>query len=288
MGIKYSFVDGSVYGTEDINDITRCLTGGGVMPFESKSRYTMADLNAMTVATVQSGTSLDGCKVSVLDVATGAMRVLVSEGIIFFNSGVRLEVDENGYAINVQASTAGYVFAHYSEALQRATILFAAMLPTSGEYVLLATISNKGEVKDMRKFARSKVATMGSNAVYSIDDSRITVYETYKSAPSYSSTEKILATIDFSGIDITKFNYLIYQYDYTGAGTTAPEYCEKYFDFKNNDRDSFYVKGSLDYHSALFDIILEESKFIIVMKTELTFSCYKEAFKSAIPYFKLV
>ena len=35
MGIKYSFVDSELYGTDDINDIARCLTGAGVMPFLS-------------------------------------------------------------------------------------------------------------------------------------------------------------------------------------------------------------------------------------------------------------
>ena len=169
--------------------------------------------------------------------------------------------------------------------LQKADILFDIDLPGDGEYVVLAKIFGNGKLTDERKFARSKVATMGSNAEYPIDESRITVYENYASAPLYSETEKIIAEIDLSGIDITKFNYLIYKY--TGYSVLG---LEKYYDFRNNARESFYIKDTLYYVSAMFDIIIEDTKFVIVTQkeNENVFATYKEAFKSAMPYFKLV
>ena len=290
MGIKYSFIDSTVYGTDDINDITRSLTGAGVAPFVSKDSYNATDLNVLTSALVESGVQLDGCKCTVYNAGTADMMITVVQGIIFFQSGVRLEVDEQGHTITALPNTAGYVYAHYSTSLQKADIVFDAELPRDGEYVLLAEVSESGSLTDRRNFARSKVATMGNNAERSIDESRITVYEVYANAPTYSGTERIIAEIDLSGIDITKFNYLIYRYTYTGTGSTAPTYQEKYFNFKNKSRDTFYIKGSLYYHSAMFDIIMEEEKFVIVTQTgnEQMFNVYKTAFKSAMSHFKMV
>ena len=288
MGFRYSFVDSAVYGTEDINDITRSLVGAGVAPFPAKDSYNAEELNSLTEALVETGTSLDGCKCSVENAGTEEMTAHVAQGIVFFESGVRLEVDGSGYNVSVTPNTAGYIYAHYSPSLQKADIVFSAEFPSDGEYVVLASIEEDGSLKDERVFARSKVASMGSNASLTITDDRITVYDKYDTAPGYDGTGKKIAEIDLSGIDVTKFNYLIYRYDYTGTGSTAPVYQEKYFDFKNNTRASFYIKGSLYYHSSLFDIIFEQNKFVIVANSDTTFSSYRNAFKSAIPYFKLV
>ncbi|MBQ9736971.1 MAG: hypothetical protein IJV86_01010 [Clostridia bacterium] len=288
MGFRYSFVDSAIYGTEDINDITRSLVGAGIAPFLAKDSYNAVDLNSLTSVLVETGTSLDGCKCSIENVGTEEMTAYVTQGMVFFESGVRLEVDEDGYSVAVTPNTAGYIYAHYSPSLQKADIVFSAEYPEDGEYVVLAKLGEDGSLKDERIFARSRVATMGNNVAHSITEDRITVYESYDVAPVYDGKEKKIAEIDLSGIDMTKFNYLIYQYDYTGTGSTAPTYQEKYFDFKNNTRASFYIKGSLYYHSSLFDIILEQNKFVIVTESDTTFSSYRSAFVSAIPYFKLV
>ena len=288
MAILYSFVDNEVYGTQDINDITSCVVGSGLAPFEQKDSYSVSDLNVITQTIVGTGTSLDGCKCSVENPGTAEMTATIGQCIIFFESGVRMIVDQDGHTIIIEPNTIGYIYAYYSSTLQKADIVYEAELPTDGEYVLLAEILEDGTLKDKRSFARSKVATMGSNAELLIDESRVTVYETYAAAPFYSETEKILAEIDLSGIDITKFNYLIYRYPYTGAGSTAPTYQEKYFNYRNNSRDSFYIKGSLYYYSGMFDIILDGTKFVIVVNYDITFGSYRNVFKASIPYFKLV
>ena len=288
MAIKYSFVDGAVYGTEDINDIARNIVGAGVMPFLSKGSYKVSDLNAMTSALTEAGASLDGCKCTVQNAGTAQMYVSVGQGIVFFESGVSLTVDENGYSVEVVPNTNGYIFAHYSPSLQKADIEFAATLPTSGEIVTLAEVLEDGSLKDKREFARSRVATLGTNATKVISQDRITVYDKYDNAPDYSDTEKILAEMDLSGIDITKFNFLIYQYPCTTGGSTDPEICEKYFDLKNSTRAKFYVTGSLHYWQAKFDIVLEANRMVMVVDSKTVFSHYKGVFEKTIPYFRLV
>lgn len=205
MGFTYSFVDSSIYGTEDINDITRSLTGAGIAPFLTKDSYDISDLNVMTSALVAEGTSLDGCKCSVENAGTEEMTVTIAQGIVFFESGVRLTVDEEGYNVAVTPNTAGYVYAHYSLALQKADIVFDTELPSDGEYVILAEIAADGGIQDKRTFARSKIATIGKNI---------------KLTPSFERVEPELFEIDDKGeyiyilakapaVDLSRFNYAL-------------------------------------------------------------------------------
>ena len=92
--IKHSFIDNALYGTEDVNNITKNLVGAGIAPFPTKDTYTAEDLNGLTSALVGSGTSLDGCKCTV-----SGTTVTVAPGIIYFSNGVVMTVDsENGGA----------------------------------------------------------------------------------------------------------------------------------------------------------------------------------------------
>ncbi len=210
MGIKYSFADNTVYGTEDINDITRSLVGAGVAPFVSKSSYNVSDLNVLTSALVGTGVQLEGCKCTVQNKGTQNMMVRVAQGIVFFESGVRLTVDSSSYTVAVSPNTAGFVYAYYNKALQTADILFAKSLPDSGEYVCLAEISAKGEITDKREFARSKIATLGANRVASVKLEQ-TEYINYKDS-DYRIGHKRYA-VGKVNTDISKFNYAIADFE---------------------------------------------------------------------------
>ncbi len=212
MAIKYSFVDSSTYGTEDINDITRCLTGAGVAPFASKDSYNLSELNELTSAVVGAGTTLDGCKCSTENIGTAEMIVTVAPGIIFFDSGVRLEVDEDKYIIAVMSNTAGYIYAHYSPSLQKADIVFNADLPLDGEYVLLAEVLVDGSIVDKRAFARSKIATFGKNVTLTPSFERVEP-ELLETDNVTEQATYILAKVP--AVDLSKFNYaLVYSPEY--------------------------------------------------------------------------
>ncbi len=211
MGIKYSFIDNAVYGVDDINDITRSVVGAGVAPFVSKDSYNVSDLNVLTSALVEAGTQLDGCKCSVENAGTTEMTIKVSQGIIFFESGVRMTVDEEGYTIPITPNTAGHVFAHYNPSLQKADIVFGAELPTDGEYVNLAKISADGKISDKRAFARSKVGTLGENCVVSFT----------------ASAEN---NCRYSG-DLSKFNYVLL----LGTIISTSYICYGVFDLKKRE-----------------------------------------------------
>lgn len=238
MAIKYSFVDGALYGTEDINDIARSLVGAGVMPFLSKESYNVSDLNVMTSAIASAGASLDGCKCTVQNLGTEEMFVLVGQGIVFFESGVRLTVDEDGYSVVAIPNTAGYICAHYSPSLQKADIVFATELPTDGEYVLLAELLADGSVMDKRTYAKSKVATMGKNLLLTASFAPME-----KTFISESGDTRLFAVARISGVDLSKFNYALI--GSMGYGTTegVPYGC--FYDL-NKEKGLISLRGSYD------------------------------------------
>lgn len=204
MAFTYSFIDNAVYGTDDINDIAKSLTGAGIAPFVSKDSYSASDLNTLTAELVETGVSLEGCRVKAENPATTEMTVTVAQGIVFFENGARLTVDAEGYALAVTPNTAGYIYAYFNQALQKAGIAFESELPQDGEYVLLAELSENGELTDKRTFARSKIATMGKNVTLNMHFSNMehTLIRTEGNTSFY-------AVAHIQGVDLSNFNYVM-------------------------------------------------------------------------------
>lgn len=200
MGISYSFADNIAYGTEDINDITRSLVGAGVAPFVSKGSYSVSDLNVLTEALVGSGVQLDGCKCRI-ETADGKNIITVGEGIVFFENGVRLTVDSDGYQLETNVNEMGYVFAEFNTAMQSADVVFASQLPDNGIVVCLAEVTEKNEIKDVREIARSKVGTLGKNVAF--QTTLVPEYFDAKTAQPYQPGKYALERID---VDISRFN----------------------------------------------------------------------------------
>ncbi len=267
MGISYSFIDNSIYGPDDINDITKSLTGAGIAPFISKDSYNVSDLNEMTSALVGEGVQLGGCLCSVQNVGMAEMHVEVAQGIVFFESGVRLTVDENGYVLPIAPNTAGHIYAHYSPSLQKADIVFGAELPTDGECVLLAEVLTDGTLLDKRIFSRSKIATLGKNISLSV--------------PFVSIDPVLIRTVgdgkyykvaSVQGVDLSKFNYAVV----TVGAEPTPEKLQitTFYDIVKNqgifsiiDNDSAFAGGSLgtvvNYSMARFVEVCDNELCII-------------------------
>lgn len=210
MGVLCSFVDNTSYGTEDINDIARSLVGAGIAPFVSKNSYTVSDINALTKALAGSGVQLNGCKCS-CTVSSGTRRITVNEGIMFFENGVRLEVDSSGYSLSTQATAPGYVYGYFDEALQIGQILFSKEVPKSGCVVELAYIDSSNNVSDRRLFARSKIGTLGSNITLELDF----IPKSYMDGDEPYATTTVNAVVHSRyslgtvNVDLSKFNYVL-------------------------------------------------------------------------------
>ena len=203
MAITYSFVDGVSYGVQDINGIAGSLVGAGIAPFLTKNSYKVSDLNALTGAIVEKGVQLEGCKCTISDVGTQNISVFVNQGIVFFTSGARLEVDDQGYTVLVAPNTAGYIYAYYNSALQTADILFREVLPGDGEFVELAQITVEGELKDKRNFARSKIGTIGTNVTMTTKFTVLDEPVLYQEEGSFVTY--ILARVE--NVNLSKYNF---------------------------------------------------------------------------------
>ena len=213
MAIKYSFVDSVLYGTDDVNDITRRLCGAGIAPFPSKDTYNVSDLNLLTAAVTEQGVSLDGCKCTART-ENGENIIGVGQGVVFFQNGAALEVDADGYELRIPISSSGYVYAYFSTALQAGEIRFAELLPTDGFGVPLAQVRQDNSISDCRSFARSRLATLGKNAV------------------NYCKFEKAKQPIEYEGMYIVQTLPMVNLESYTYAvinATTSGDEKEHYF-----------------------------------------------------------
>lgn len=205
MPITYSFTDNVSYGTEDINSIARDLTGAGIAPFPTQDTYSTSDLNAVTEALVASGVSLGGCLCSKRNNV-----VSVAQGIIFFENGVRMSVDADGYDIVVPENTQGFIYAYFNALLQIGDIEFAQELPSRDYCVVLAKISSDGTIADKRNYARSKVATFGTNMIL---EREFTILETPIPEEEEGIYQMLAVTRKLEDVDLSKFNYAIISFD---------------------------------------------------------------------------
>lgn len=236
MAIKYNFVDGMVYGTDDVNEITSSLVGAGVAPFAVKDSYNVSELNALTEAVVGDGVQRGGCKCTVSGVGNAEFIITVAQGSVFFESGVRLEVDEEGYDIYAENNVSGYVFANYNPSLQTADILFEAQVSDVGESVVLAFVSVDGVVTDLRKTAEAKIASMGKNIMVKRPFERV-------DQAVLHNGKYIVSKVP--GVDVSRFNYVVLVSTDTHGDSQL-----KYF-------------PEVGYYMSFFDIMTNKQNFSI-------------------------
>lgn len=158
--MNVTFMPGVTYGVDDLNGAIGRLTGCGIAPFLSKDSYDYEDLNAMTSAVTASGVSLGG-----LSVSLSQGTAVINKGICYFENGVTAYI-ESEESIPIDQTKAQYIYAVYDITLKSADIVaFDAPWGNedTGKYAVALAKTEGGSVTDMRSFARSKVATFGSN-----------------------------------------------------------------------------------------------------------------------------
>ncbi len=197
----------NIYGTDDINAIVSNLVGAGVAPFPSGDTYDVSELNSLTSALVEEGTSFDGLKVNFSD-----NKIHISQGIGYFENGATIVVDSEGEELEYTVAETLYVYAEYNQALNTCGFLTSESEPTTatGIYTLmLATITADGTVTDKRTVAQSKVATLGKNKILELYR---TVISDGGSAVGFSSG-KTICEVEVK--DLSRYNnlYIMYHYD---------------------------------------------------------------------------
>ena len=296
MSYSISFVDNVLYGTEDVNGIVGDLVGAGIAPFISRDSYTPEDLNSLTAAVVSAGVELGGCKVT--RYTDTGNTYTIAPGIIYFGNGVRM-IFAGDTRTNLPANTACTLYARYNTSTNTASLTYSTSTVTKSAYnIPLALIDSAGDVTDIRDFAQSKAATFGGNAIYSIPESKVTLYSSYSDAPDYSDGGKIVGEIDLSDVNMNRFNYFFYYY-YPNGFTTYPPTDEpiehRLWDYKNYEKQNMsesLESGNSDTDGFGSFIIRNFNKFIFVSNPSTNaaseFSTLYEELNRQKQYLKLI
>lgn len=253
--------DGSyspTYGASDLNDAIANLVGAGIAPFLSKSSYSTADLNDLTKTLVIPGVNFNGLKVS-YDVQT--QTAAIGQGVGYFRNGATVVVDSEGVSVSTELPATGrYIFIYclYDENLNTCSFLCSSTYPetTNGQYpLMLGELNSVGEVKDIRSFARMKVA---SDAPHIRQEFTVTI-------PS-SSAEAGTALVSFSPLKSSSFQsisaswknsegvtYMITFHDIIGRkgfyGYRLSHREDSIYSYA--DSDSGYLKSSINDESLI-------------------------------------
>ena len=157
MGYTYSFLDDETYSAKDINDITKRLVTSGVEDdFSDGVPYNTGRLNIISNQMATEGViPEDNTSLKVEYIETG--KVKINKGCAFLEDGKTFTVDDEGVILEFVPSSTNYVYIEDNDTLSKIRPCVSDSLPYGYDYILLATVSRKGVVKDERKFAKGKL-----------------------------------------------------------------------------------------------------------------------------------
>ena len=192
MSYTYKFMDNAYYGIEDLNNLVKNFTTGGVNVYSSTS----GQLNDMTAALVGSGTQLwsDACKATVYN-----SQIKLNPGVAFFDDGSSLTIEAGGEIL----PNGRYIYMKKDGENSRPV---SSSTPPSSNDIPIAEYAN-GTLTDKRKYAFSKVASLGTGVYYQTE-----LKGTYSVNPAYrnSSGTKILGRTKLPsllmGTNVTKLS----------------------------------------------------------------------------------
>ena len=174
MSYTFSFADNGVYSAADVNKITsRLVTSGIEDPFTDGVPYNLSALN-------EAGTLLytDGVvpeTVNTLKVTRTAEEgtIFIYPGTAFFSDGSVIEIEAGGETLAYTPGAVHYVYLKNDLINSNTSYPACTQEAPTGIYVMLAEISETGEITDKRTYARGKLPGYASCAdcVMQITDS---------------------------------------------------------------------------------------------------------------------
>lgn len=232
MSCTYKFMDNAYYGIEDLNNLVKSFTTGGVNVYSGTS----GQLNDMTAALVGSGTQMwnDACKATVYN-----SQIKLNPGVVFFDDGSSLTIEAGGEIL----PNGRYIYIKKDGENSRPV---SSSTPPSSNDIPIAEYAN-GTLTDKRKFAQSKVAGFGTNQYYEV--SLNGTYSISAGAETVAAHTTI-KTINFNTTPST-FNFAVFSHK-----TSAKEMCYGLMKFSATDttkNDYYYLSAQGDNGSALLE-----------------------------------
>jgi|GEM_PF-3755803 len=190
MSIRYSFMDNTAYGAEDINYALSRLTTQGVSLFNySDGDNPLIALNDAVAAIAEPGVEYFNTNACLVTYDSENSQFLIQPGTAFMADGSFITIEDNPYDITdtvneLRKSEEGTLTVYFLRNVSKncIEIRVTASAPEEENTVSLAQILSDGSVLDLRSFARSKIAPASGNIVTKLSQKAFSVKNSQKGA----------------------------------------------------------------------------------------------------------
>ena len=167
MAYHFSFADNEVYSATDVNNITKRLVTQGIEdPFTDGVPYNLSDINEAGTLVYTSGVVPE--TVSTLKVTLDEETVFIHSGMAFFEDGAVIEIEEGGHTLTRISGAVNYVYLKNDLVNANACYPVCSTETPTGNFVMLAEISEDGVVTDKRAYATGKLPGYASSALHTM------------------------------------------------------------------------------------------------------------------------
>lgn len=157
MGYNYSFRENQSYNAADLNGVSGDFNSVVGTDFKDGVAYGVDQLNLIRADMVSAGIA-KGVG-SMCSCSNDGSKIKIGSGKVFFENGIRLEIDADGITVPYTLGTAGTVWLEYMQALGDVALRFTQTAP-SGMFVKIAEVSTSGVVTDARQYCYMKNETL--------------------------------------------------------------------------------------------------------------------------------
>ncbi len=167
MSYHFNFADNAEYSAADVNKITsRLVTAGVEDPFTDGVSYNLSKFNEAGTLLYTEGVVPETVNTLRVVKAEEEGTVVISPGAAFFHDGAVMEIEDGGHSLSYTAGVKQYVYLKNDLLNTNTCYPVCSVDAPTGDYVLLAEISEKGEITDKRTYAKGKLAGYASNDCY--------------------------------------------------------------------------------------------------------------------------
>ncbi len=164
MAYHFSFADNESYSAEDVNNITKRLVTKGIEDhFQDGVPYNLSDINEAGTHVYTEGVVPE--TVTTLKVTVDGESVFIHPGMAFFADGAVIEIEDGGHTLSKIPGAINYVYLKNDLVNANACYPVCSAEEPTGDFVLLAEISENGTVTDKRTYAKGKLPGYASNAL---------------------------------------------------------------------------------------------------------------------------
>lgn len=176
MSYSYRFSDNATYGAEDVNGLVKSLVSEGIADvFADGVSYNAGILNSVVSAVYTEGVvPTDVSTLAVSKMRSGVVQI--APGTAFFADGSTISVTAAEELSYVPGSK-HYVYVQQDLTAQNRNYPACTETAPTGDFVLLAEITEDESIVDKRRYAKGKVPGYQSNANVSLAASQSLSFE---------------------------------------------------------------------------------------------------------------